>query len=238
MAKVMDAHAAKELRDIQERFGLSNENIEQFHRSFMLIAQASVDAGRSEADTAEEGRRVLGVSNAGRHKETDVDSPRPWESTAHITLSNKKFFDLVLGCSNGKFFDALCDLVATKDFHAIRFQEFLHLVLTFGFFKMPDIIQFFFFALDKNRSGLIARTQLLRFVEAIHGRKRLLFETTILPKDDESSTRTANPLPAAEERRNTVNHAALTRMCAEHPQMLIEPISRLQTQLRRRLLGE
>mmetsp|Transcript_3481 Transcript_3481/g.7783 ORF Transcript_3481/g.7783 Transcript_3481/m.7783 type:complete len:158 (+) Transcript_3481:240-713(+) len=153
--------------DIQERFGLSDENIEQFHRSFMFIVQDSVD------------------SNAERHGETDVDGPRP------IILSNKKFFDF-LGCSNGKFFDALCDLVATKDLHAIRFQEFLRLVLTLGFFKMPDMIKFFFFSLDKKRTGRIARTQLLQFVEAIHGRKRLLFETAIANVCRASSTVGAN----------------------------------------------
>lgn len=228
-----------ELRDVQERFGLSDENIEQFHRCFVFIAQKnSVDADTREAETAEGERRLLSEDNSERRREAAVDGPRPWESTAHITLSNKNFFD-ALGCANGKFFDALFDLVSTKDFHAIEFHEFLQVVLTFGFFNHTEIIGFFFFALDKKRSGRIARTQLLRFVEAIHGRKWLLFETAILPKDDESSTRTSNNvrLPAAEERRSTVDREALTRMCAEHPLML-EPICRLQTQLRRRLLGE
>ena len=210
-----------ELREIQERFCLSNENIGQFHRCFVLLAQGCVE---SEA-------HVLSDSK-------EADGPRPWKYT-HITLSNTKFF-AALGCTNGTFFDALFDLHETRDFHAICFSEFLNVVLTLGLLRLPDIIQFLFFALDKKRSGRIARTQLLRFMEAIHGRKMLQFETAILPKDDESSTRTSDNvirLPAAEERRNTVDHAALHKICAEHPLML-QPISSLQAELRRRILGE
>ena len=144
------------------------------------------------------------------------------------------------------------DLVGTRDLHAMTYCEFLDGICTFGMFKQDDMIKFVFFVLDKDGGGLIPRKRLLRFVESLHGKKILAFERAILPDDVNNDARNNNApsvrkskppgndarlLPAAERRRISVDHAALTKLCIDYP-TLLEPMMRLQNTIRRRIMGD
>lgn len=169
----------------------------------------------------------------------------PWEEEkiSKIRLSISDFFGTFQRSNNGGFLDGIFDLVGTNDLHAMSYNEFLDGVCTFGMFKLDDMIKLIFFILDKGKEGEIRRFQLLRFVEAIHGKKIIVFEQVILP-DKCKKAPSLRPkglenlrLPAAERQKASVDYAALKNLCIAYPNML-EPMLLFQNTIRRRIMGE
>jgi hypothetical protein len=79
-----------------------------------------------------------------------------------------------------------------------------------------------FFILDKKKEGKILRLQLLRLLDSLHCKRNLMFQHAVCPATEESSS---------------IDYETTTRLFADFPLML-EPAFRLQTTLRRRLMGE
>ena len=76
--------------------------------------------------------------------------------------------------------------------------------------------------IDKNKEGKVQRVQLLRLVESLHHKNALMFKQVICPPTDEGSL---------------IDYEEVRKMIADYPYML-EPAFRLQTTLRRRIMGE
>eukprot|EP00569_Conticribra_weissflogii_P009741 CAMPEP_0171363938 /NCGR_PEP_ID=MMETSP0879-20121228/3700_1 /TAXON_ID=67004 /ORGANISM="Thalassiosira weissflogii, Strain CCMP1336" /LENGTH=366 /DNA_ID=CAMNT_0011871201 /DNA_START=205 /DNA_END=1305 /DNA_ORIENTATION=+ len=261
--KIRKANSSIESRiaQIQQNLMLTDEDLQDFYRSFCRMAKKDEFAFRihrspqpkqelkqgnaSQTNGNSAQSKTTKITSDIENKEADQSSQRPWERDSNstypkVTLSLSEcfaFFEL----RNGGFFDAIFELVGIKNFHAMIFGEFLDAVCTYSLFTSDDMIRFIFFTLDKNKQGRIYRSQLLHFIESLHGKKVLAFQQAIQPNeagsDREISSR-KRPLTTEEIRKLTIDYATLRKLCVHDYPTILEPAIRFQNTLRRRLIGE
>ena len=234
------------LQHLCDTFMLDDNDLQDIHQAFCYMAKTKV----SQSTTAAKSKQIKKKSRRQKAWEIPDDT---------VTLSLSDFFatfQTAQRTNNGGYFDSIFDLTGTKDLHAMTYTEFVEGMCTFCTFKLDDLIRFIFFILDKEKSGLIPRFQLLRFVESIHGGKKIqVFEKAIMPKSandiadandipsvsfpspQKTTTTTTIQLPTAERQRSSVNYQQLKQLCIDYP-TLLEPMLLFQSKLRRRIMGE
>jgi len=225
---------------------LDDNDLQDIHQAFCYMAKTKL----SQSTTAAKSKQIKKKTRRQKAWEIPDDT---------VTLSLSDFFATFQPAqrtNNGGYFDSIFDLTGTKDLHAMTYTEFVEGMCTFCTFKLDDLIRFIFFILDKEKSGLIPRFQLLRFVESIHGGKKIqVFEKAILPPStndiadandiplvsfpspQKTTTTTTIHLPTAERQQSSVNYQQLKQLCIDYP-TLLEPMLLFQTKLRRRIMGE
>lgn len=85
-----------------------------------------------------------------------------------------------------------------------------------------NVLSHLFIATDRNKEGKVQRIQLLRLLESLHHKNALMFNQVICPRQEEASW---------------IDYETVKRMINEYPYML-EPAFRLQTTLRRKIMGD
>jgi len=234
------------LQHLRDTFMLDDNDLQDIHQAFCYIANTKLSQSTTAAKSKQIKKKTL------RQKSWEIPDDT-------VTLSLSDFFATFQPAertNNGGYFDSIFDLTGTKDLHAMTYTEFVEGICTFCTFKLDDLIRFIFFILDKEKSGLIPRFQLLRFVESIHGKKIQVFEKAILPKSandiadandlpsvsfpspQKNHTTTTNiHLPTAERQQSSVNYHQLKQLCIDYPTIL-EPMLLFQSKLRRRIREE
>ena len=232
------------IQHLRDTFMLDDNDLQDIHQAFCYMAKTKL----SQSTTAAKSKQIKKKTRRQKAWEIPDDT---------VTLSLSDFFATFQPAertNNGGYFDSIFDLTGTKDLHAMTYTEFVEGMCTFCTFKFDDLIRFIFFILDKEKSGLIPRFQLLRFVESIHGGKKIqIFEKAILPKSaidiadandipsvsssPQKTTCTTIHLPTAERQRSSVNYQQLKQLCIDYP-TLLEPMLLFQSKLRRRIMGE
>ena len=236
------------LQHLRDTFMLDDNDLQDIHQAFCYMAKTKL----SQSTTAAKSKQIKKKKNR-RQKSWEIPDDT-------VTLSLSDFFATFQPSqrtNNGGYFDAIFHLIGTKDLHAMTYIEFVEGICTFCTFKLDDLIRFVFFILDKEKSGLIPRFQLLRFVESIHGGKKIqVFEKAIMPPstndiadaNDIPSVSSLSPqknfttntnihLPTAERQQSSVNYQQLKQLCIDYP-TLLEPMLLFQSKLRRRIKGE
>ena len=225
---------------------LDDNDLQDIHQAFCYMANTKL----SQSTTAAKSKQSK--KNTSRRQKAWINP----DDTVNLSLSDFfATFQPAQRTNNGGYFDSIFDLTGTKDLHAMTYTEFVEGMCTFCTFKLDDLIRFIFFILDKEKSGLIPRFQLLRFVESIHGKKIQVFEKAIMPKSandiadandipsvsfpspQKNHTTTATHLPTAERQQSSVNYQQLKQLCIDYP-TLLEPMLLFQSKLRRRIMGE
>ncbi len=252
-----DSSVESRIAQIQQNLMLTEEDLQDFYRSFCRMAKKDEFAFRFHRSSQPKRNHsphtngnlapstTTKNSSAIESKTADPSDQRPWERDSNstypkVTLSLSDFF-AGFDLPNGGFYDAVFELVGIKNFHAMIFGEFLDAVCTYSLLTSDDMIRFIFFTLDKNKQGRIFRKQLLHFIESLHGKKVLAFRQAVQPNEAESEREVSSPkgpLTLAEIRKLTIDYATLRKLCVHDYPTILEPAIRFQNTLRRRLIGE
>lgn len=249
------------IAQIQQNLMLTDEDLQDFYQSFCRMAKKDEFAFRinrsllpkqepkqgssSQTNRNSSQSKSSKITSDIENKEADQTSQRPWERDSNstypkVTLSLSEFFAF-FDLPNGGFYDAIFELVGIKNFHSMIFGEFLDAVCTYSLFTSDDMIRFIFFTLDKNKQGRIYRTQLLHFIESLHGKKALVFQQAVQPTEagsDREISSLKSPLTVEDIRKLTIDYASLRKLCVHDYPSILEPAIRFQNTLRRRLIGE
>lgn len=73
-------------------------------------------------------------------------------------------FDRVFVYPRSELTDSLLGLIDTKSETCITFGEFIELICTIAFFERKELLRYFFYILDPNRTGLVEKHELKHFI--------------------------------------------------------------------------
>lgn len=141
-------------------------------------------------------------------------------------LTKDEFFNHIIHYRQTVLTDHMFKLIESKSDNAISFGEFVEIVVTFSCFEKKELMRYFFYILDRNRSGIIDKTELKHFVSNMWEKELLTNVTDGLTYLDE-----------IDDGDNAFNFAQIEDMQQRYP-LVMYPLYRLQASIIEHTLGE
>mmetsp|Transcript_30159 Transcript_30159/g.32869 ORF Transcript_30159/g.32869 Transcript_30159/m.32869 type:complete len:274 (-) Transcript_30159:44-865(-) len=134
-------------------------------------------------------------------------------------------FDRVIIYPRSELTDSLLGLIDTKSDSGVTFGEFVELVCTIAFFERKELLRYFFYILDPNRTGLVEKHELKHFI------------MTLFRHQVNTNVKMAFNYLEEIDDDGTFNFNEVKELGEKYPYVFY-PVYQLQTQIIARTLGE